>query len=99
VPTSSTEAAAVERRALCTGFRFHLKFFPPSLWQIYRPTSKGVKAYTADCSVEKCYAWRRVAESVEHIYGLGCRWRVYNRHGVFDTNRLRPIIYTPLLAK
>jgi len=24
--------------------------------------------------------------------------RVYNRHGVFDTNRLRHIIYTPLPA-
>jgi len=26
------------------------------------------------------------------------RLRIYNRHGVFDTNRLRLIIYTPLLA-
>jgi len=26
------------------------------------------------------------------------RARIYNRHGVFDTNRLRHIIYTPLLA-
>jgi len=26
------------------------------------------------------------------------RMRIYNRHGVFDTNRLRLIIYTPLLA-
>jgi len=26
------------------------------------------------------------------------RTRIYNRHGVFDTNRLRFIIYTPLLA-
>jgi len=24
--------------------------------------------------------------------------RIYNRHGVFDTNRLRLIIYTPLIA-
>jgi len=23
---------------------------------------------------------------------------IYNRHGVFDTNRLRLIIYTPMLA-
>jgi len=27
-----------------------------------------------------------------------CRSRIYNRHGLFDTNRLRLIIYTPLLA-
>jgi len=26
------------------------------------------------------------------------RARIYNRHGVFDTNRLRLIIDTPLLA-
>jgi len=27
------------------------------------------------------------------------RWRVYNRHGVFDTNRLRLIIYTDIASQ
>jgi len=33
---------------------------------------------------------------IDVIYAT--RKRIYNRHGVFDTNRLRLIIYTPLLA-